>query len=89
MMKYINKDFKEEFVISKNTFIKGKHPDICPDCKEEPNMQDVNASFVNDELWIVKCKCSQPHIKTVCGDSISEAVLNWDEMIKRCKEKNR
>ena len=74
-----------EFTSIKNAFLKGKHPDICPDCKEEPVMSDINMPFTDAELWIVQCKCKMPKSKTTYGDSVSEAVSNWDNMIKRLK----
>lgn len=73
----------------KNSFIKGKHPDVCPDCKEEPTVTDINMPFTDAELWVVQCKCIPPYIKAVTGDSISEAVLNWDKLIMRYKKKSR
>lgn len=87
-MNYIDKHFEDD-TIQKNSFIKGKHPDICPVCKEEPTVQDINMPFAYAELWIVQCKCYKPHTKAVTGDSISEAVSNWDEMIKQLKERSK
>ena len=84
-MKYI--DDYETFKAPRNAFLKGKHPDICPDCKEEPVMSDINMPFTDAELWIVQCKCKMS--KATYGDSASEAVSNWDNMIKRLKEKTR
>lgn len=88
-MNYIDKDFEENFVIPRNSFIKGKHPDVCPDCKEEPIVQDINMPFTDAELWIIQCQCCKPYFKAVSGDSLPEAISNWDEMIKRYKEKSR
>ncbi len=87
-MNYIDKNFEEKFTTPRNAFIKGKHPDICPDCKEEPIMQDINMPFVDDELWVVQCKCYKPHTKAVTGDSIPEAVSNWDLMIREYKKRS-
>ena len=86
-MKYI--DDYEIFEAPRNAFLKGKHPDICPDCKEEPVMSDISMPFTDAELWVVQCKCKAPNFKAISGDSISEAVSNWNNMIKRLKEKTR
>lgn len=88
-MKYVDKEFDIKFTVPRNAFIKGKHPDVCPDCKEEPMVSDINMPFVNDELWIVQCKCTRPYTKAVTGDSISEAVLNWNKLITKYKKKSR
>ena len=86
-MKYI--DYYETFEAPRNSFLKGKHPDICPDCEEEPVMSDINMPFTDAELWVVQCNCKVPNFKAISGDSISEAVSNWNNMIKRLKEKTR
>ena len=78
-----------DFKPIKNAFIRGKHPDICPDCKEEPVVSDINMPFAYSELWIVQCKCQMPKSKAISGDSISEAVSNWDSMLKRLKENTK
>lgn len=88
-MKCVDKEFDIKFTIPRNSFIKGKHPDVCPDCKEEPILQDVNAPYVNSELWIAQCKCDKPHVKAVTGDTIEETVSNWDKMIKTYKERTK
>ena len=86
-MNYI--DDYETFKVPRNAFLKGKHPDICPDCKEEPVVSDINMSFTDAELWIVQCNCQMPKSKAISGDSVSEAVFNWDNMIKHLKEKTK
>ena len=86
-MNYI--DDYETFKVPRNAFLKGKHPDICPDCKEEPVVSDINMPFTDAELWIVQCKCQMPKSKAISGDSVSEAVFNWDNMIKHLKEKTK
>ena len=82
-------DYDEPFRAPRNAFLKGKHPTICPDCKEEPVVSDINMPFTYAELWIVQCKCQTPKSKAISGDSASEAVENWNEMIKRLKEKTK
>lgn len=73
----------------RNAFLKGKHPDICPDCKEEPVVSGINMPFTDAELWAVQCKCPMPRLKAISGDSVSEAVSNWNDMIKRLKENTK
>ena len=82
-------DDYETFEAPRNAFLKGKHPDICPDCKEEPVLSDINMPFTDAELWVVQCNCKAPNFKAISGDSVSEAVSNWNNMIKRLKEKAR
>lgn len=82
-------DYDEPFKAPRNAFLKCKHPDICPDCKEEPVVSDINMPFTDAELWTVQCKCKTPHFKGVSGDSMSEAVANWNNLIKNLKERTK
>lgn len=67
--------------IPRNSFVKGKHPDICPDCKKEPILADINMPFTASELWIATCDCRNP--KRASGDSITDVITNWNNMLKK------
>lgn len=88
-MKYVDKEFDAKFIIPRNAFIKGKHPDKCPDCGEEPILSDINTSFIDDELWIAQCKCYKPNTKAVSGDSVEETVRNWDNLLRDINRRSR
>ena len=76
-------EYDDIIKLPKNNFIKGKHPDKCPDCNEEPSVVDLNMPFTYDELWVAACKCGH---KVATGDTIPAVVKNWDTLIKHVKE---